>query len=343
MSQIVGGISMSHAPGIVGWPEDVEPQQLGRMNAAVARIAEYLDAVRPDVVVAFLDDHFENIFRSMAPTFAIPVAESHQGPADYFVKVLRMTEPIEVPGAPEFASELLRRTVHQGFDVTRMGRIDYGNNLMAVWNLLRPQNDIPVVPVMVNVYHPPLPTMNRAYELGQGVRAAIESMPGEERVVILSTGGLSHWPPIWLEHISDWPEPLKPYIERMRRYQFEGRKVLEEDPTLHRDMGIYERKMAELMPRPVVAPEWDQHFLSLIEKGDAAAVRALTYEDIEGNAGFGAHEVLNWAAGMGAMGGVAATVLNYEPVPEWICGMGFAIYDKPDPAQVPDGERGGRP
>ncbi|TDD92254.1 extradiol dioxygenase [Actinomadura rubrisoli] len=320
---------MSHAPGIVGWPEKVEENQLARISTAVDRIAGYLEDVRPDVVVAFLDDHFENIFRSMAPTFAIPVAESHQGPADYFVKVLRMDAPVEIPGAPEFAGQLLRQTVHAGFDVTRMGRIDYGNNLMAVWNLIRPQNDLPVVPIFVNVYHPPLPTMDRAYEFGAAVRRAIESMPGGERVLILSTGGLSHWPPIWLEHIQDWPEVMQPYLERIKRYQFEGRSVLKDDPKLFHDMGVYERLMADVMDKPVVAPEWDRHFLDLIAAGDAGAVRALTYGEIESNAGFGAHEVLNWAAGMGAMDGAPATVLNYEPVPEWICGMGFAIYDTP--------------
>jgi len=30
---------------------------------------------------------------------------------------------------------------------------------------------------------------------------------------------------------------------------------------------------------------------------------------------------------MGAIGGQPARVLNYEPVIEWICGMGFAVYD----------------
>jgi hypothetical protein len=94
------------------------------------------------------------------------------------------------------------------------------------------------------------------------------------------------------------------------------------------DLGRYEQMMAEVMGRPLVAPEWDQQFLDLIASGDAAAVRALTGPEIEAAAGFGAHEVLNWAAAMGAMNGAGATVLNYEAVPEWICGMGFAIYDK---------------
>lgn len=327
MNTIVGGISMSHAPGIIGWPETVAEERRKPMFAAIDRIGAYLEELRPDVVVAFLDDHFENIFRPMAPTFAIAVADSHQGPADHFVEVLRMEQPVEVPGAPELAKELLERSIAAGFDITRMGRIAYGNNLMAPWQLIRPQNDIPVVPIFVNVYHPPLPTMDRAYRLGQAVRSIVLETPGEHRVMILATGGLSHWPPIWLEHFQDWPPELQPFMARMKRYQTEGLQVLKDDPDLMVDLGKYEQLMAEVIDRPLVAPDWDRHFLDLIGAGDIDAVRALTYSEIESAAGFGAHEVLNWAAAMGALDGAKATVLNYEAVPEWVCGMGFAIYD----------------
>jgi 2,3-dihydroxyphenylpropionate 1,2-dioxygenase len=37
--------------------------------------------------------------------------------------------------------------------------------------------------------------------------------------------------------------------------------------------------------------------------------------------------MLNWMAVMGAMGGAKADVIGYEPVKEWICGMGYIAYD----------------
>lgn len=327
MNRIVAGISMSHAPGIIGWPETVPQAIRDRMFAAIDRIAAYLEAARPDVVVAFLDDHFENIYRSLAPTFAIGVAASHRGPADYFMAALRFTEQWQIQGYPDFASALLEHTVHHNFDVARMGSIDYGNNLMAPWPLIRPQNDIPVVPVFINVYHPPLPTMARAYAFGEAVRAAIEATAGDLRIAILATGGLSHWPPIWLEHVKEYDPLLAPYMKRIRRFQEEGRRVLQEDPNLMIDMGHYEREMARVMDHPLVNPEWDRKFLDAIARGDRGYVTDLSYADIEAEGGFGGLEVLCWAAGMGAMRGARATVLNYEPVREWICGMGFVIYD----------------
>lgn len=328
MNRVVAGISMSHAPGIIGWPETVEPEILERMFAAIRKIEQYLEQSKPDVVVAFTDDHFENIYRNLAPTFAIGVADSHQGPPDYFMEAMRFKEPWKISGAPDLAKALLEHTVRAGFDVARMGSVDYGNNIMAPWPLIRPSNDIPIVPIFVNVYHPPLPSMARAYAFGEAVRDAIEATPGDLRVAILATGGLSHWPPIWLEHIEEYHPVLQDYMQRVKRFQTEGRKVLEEYPDLMNQMGIYERKMAEVMEHPLVNPDWDREFLDKIERGDSEAVRAMTYEEIEERGGFGGLEVLNWAAAMGAMRGAKATVLNYEPVREWICGMGFAVYDR---------------
>ena len=53
---------------------------------------------------------------------------------------------------------------------------------------------IPIVPVALNTYFPPnQPRPRRCYELGRAIRAAVKSAPGNERVGILASGGLSHF------------------------------------------------------------------------------------------------------------------------------------------------------
>jgi len=49
-----------------------------------------------------------------------------------------------------------------------------------------------LVPIQVNVLQYPLPTALRCYKLGQSIRRAIESYPGDLDVAIVGTGGLSH-------------------------------------------------------------------------------------------------------------------------------------------------------
>jgi 2,3-dihydroxyphenylpropionate 1,2-dioxygenase len=329
MGNVVGAISMSHAPGATGWPDAPQKSMKQRLDAAHARLAHYLAEVRPDVIIAFLDDHFENLFRSLMPTFAIGIAPSHSGPADHMIKALLLDKKETLPGEPALAQSLLQELVRAGFDVARMGEVEYGNNLMVPLKLIRPQFDIPVVPIFINVFSPPLTSTARAYAFGASVRAIVDKLSCERRIAFLATGGLSHWPPIWLETS---PED-DAFLQRMKRYQTEGRAVLKDDPDLYTDLARYEIEMAAKnqfplnCQHPLVNADWDREFLSALGRGDIEYMRALTYDEVEAKGGHGAHEILNWIAVMGAMGGAPARIVAYEPVIEWICGMGYALYD----------------
>jgi Catalytic LigB subunit of aromatic ring-opening dioxygenase len=48
--------------------------------------------------------------------------------------------------------------------------------------------------VLLNTYFPPTqPTPRRCHRLGQAIRAAVESYPGDARIGIVGSGGLSHF------------------------------------------------------------------------------------------------------------------------------------------------------
>ena len=327
MPRVTAGIAMSHAPGMIGWPETIGEAERRRMETACARIATYLDERRPDVLIAFLDDHFEQMYRSLTPTFAIGVADKHSGPPEYWQPVLRMDGAKDIPGSPRLAEHLLRETVHAGFDVARVGPVEYGNNLIVVMELIRKAYDIPVIPVFINVYTPPLPTMRRAYAFGQAIRAAVDAYGEDIDVGFLATGGLSHSPPIWLEHVHGGrEEEFHPYLQNIKRFQHEGRAVLSEIPDLMMQMAELEQDMMRTSNEPLTNPEWDLAFLDVITSGDANRIREMSYDEIEAGGGFGAHEVLNWAALMGAMNGAPATLVDYQSVPEWITGIGYMTY-----------------
>jgi 2,3-dihydroxyphenylpropionate 1,2-dioxygenase len=265
MAQVVGGIGISHAPGWLAWPEAAPPAQKRAVADATARVARYLDDARPDFIVALLDDHFENLYRSLMPTFAIGVAEAHSGPADYWMEALGMTEKLVFPGVQEVAGELLEGMIAQNFDVARAGAFEFGNNVLVPWTYIRPQNDIPIIPVMINIFTPPLPRMERAYAFGQALRRAIEALPGDKRVVVMATGGLSHWPPFWMEH----HDQQDPFLHRMQRYQTEGRAVLESDANLMVDLAAYEIEMAATSNRLLVNDVWDRAFLDALARRPA--------------------------------------------------------------------------
>ena len=124
----------------------------------------------------------------------------------------------------------------------------------------------------------------------------------------------------------------------MKRYQTEGRHVALEDTELYSDLARYEVVMASKMQfpigyqHPLVNEAWDREVLDAFERGDVESLRAMTFDSIEAGGGHGGHEVLNWIAVMGAMKGAPAEILAYEPVPEWIGGMGYIAYG-PDTAR----------
>ena len=315
----VGALSVSHAPGILGWPDDVTDVEHKSVFEAFEDLKETVEAAGPDVIIAFLDDHFENHFRSLMPSVSVGVADRHSGPGEHLLKLLKFDKPQSIDGAKELAEHILRTVVGDGIDAARMSSAEFGNNLMVPLKLIRPAGDIPIIPVYINVFTPPLITMERAYQLGAAVRKAVEGRP--ERVMFWATGGLSHWPPIW--------EPSREsndFLARMKTFQNEGRSYLERDPDLWTDVGPYEIEMAQQMGDACVSPDWDREFLRLLSAGDMAGLFAWTYDDVEKGGGHGGHEILNWMAVAGAMNGAPCEVLTYQPTPAWICGTGAVRY-----------------
>ncbi len=59
MAKIVTALSMSHAPGVLGWPDAPSDAMKTSIAAAHAECARRLQEAKPDVIIAFLDDHFE--------------------------------------------------------------------------------------------------------------------------------------------------------------------------------------------------------------------------------------------------------------------------------------------
>jgi 2,3-dihydroxyphenylpropionate 1,2-dioxygenase len=55
-----------------------------------------------------------------------------------------------------------------------------------------PERAVPIVPLYVNVYLPPQPTPRRCYAWGRALRAILDARP--ERVALLASGGMSHYP-----------------------------------------------------------------------------------------------------------------------------------------------------
>jgi 2,3-dihydroxyphenylpropionate 1,2-dioxygenase len=313
-------MAMSHAPGLMSLPDAIPQDQQDELTRGFARLRETLEEAQPDVLIAFVNDHFENFFGALMPAFTVSTGGEHFGPPRHYEKWLGM-ERRSIPAARDYAKDVLTTTLERGFDTAQMDApYEFGHNLVAPLLAVRPEFDIPVVPIVTNVFTPPLAPPWRSYDLGLAVREVIERRP--ERVALIATGALSHWPPFWYE---DSPED-DAFLQRMRRFQTGGLGVLEQDPNLWVDLGIREEEMAASDMR-LINPEWDRAVLAALERGDHRWFRDLDHDEIEEHGGNGGHEIRNWISLVAAMGDHQAHALAYVEAAEWMCGMGLVSYE----------------
>ena len=192
MAELIGQISTSHVPAIGG---------------AIARrlqqdpywkpffdgyppVRQWLARNRPDVVVVVYNDHGLNFFLDKMPTFAIGAAESYISADEGWG--IPIIEPVR--GDADLSWAIIEGVIAEEFDVSTCQEMSMDHAVTIPLQLLWPDGPAPVrvVPVSVNTVQHPAPSPARCLKFGQAIGRAIAAFPGKARVLVLSTGGLSH-------------------------------------------------------------------------------------------------------------------------------------------------------
>lgn len=79
----------------------------------------------------------------------------------------------------------------RGVDFAYSNELTIDHSIIVPMLFVRPEMDIPIVPILTNCIAPPLPRPKRFYEVGKAIRAAIDSLPTNKRVGVLVSGHLS--------------------------------------------------------------------------------------------------------------------------------------------------------
>jgi len=192
MGQIVSAIATVHAPQLFVRPPSEVPEQMDADIAAMRLMGKDLDEVKPDVIIVIGSDHLETFFLSAVPTFAVIAGDYSRASfagKDYKLKT-------HLP----FAEDMLDKLVQAEFDITYSQDAVMGHSFAAVYEWIIEDRQIPVVPIFLNTYLPPLPTPRRCEKLGKELAKIIAGRP--ERVAIIASGGMSHYPGTW-----KYPQP----------------------------------------------------------------------------------------------------------------------------------------
>jgi len=192
MGKIVAAVATVHAPQLFVRPPTEVPEQLDADIAAMRQIGKDIEDAKPDLAIIIGSDHLETFFLSSVPTFAVVAGEySHAHFANR-----NWDLPVHLP----FADYMLEKLVQRGFDMAYSQDAILGHSFAAVYEWVIEGRKIPVVPIFVNTYLPPLPSPQRCVALGKAIAEIVAERP--ERVAIIASGGLSHYPGTW-----KYPQP----------------------------------------------------------------------------------------------------------------------------------------
>jgi aromatic ring-opening dioxygenase catalytic subunit (LigB family) len=266
MGELVWAACVSHAGGQLRVRRSAtEQERMDRVYAGWAELRASLAAARPDVLVVVGTDHLQSFTVDQMPIFSI-------GRGDRFPTWGEFgTRELELPGAGELGDLVHADLVAAGFDVSGCAEMRLDHAYACPLELLGADGELPILPLSINTFAPPLPPLARCRQLGEALGAALRAQELAPRVALVATGGISH--------AIGTPDA--------------GR----------------------------IDPEWDAWFLELFAAGDVEALDAITQEELERGAGFGAGEVRCWMAVLGATGALGARPLLYEPVQAWITGI----------------------
>jgi aromatic ring-opening dioxygenase catalytic subunit (LigB family) len=191
MADVVIGIAASHAPNLANpsLMTGVKEAQYAAVKAGFARARTLLEQARPDAIVIFSTDHFDRCFYDNLPPFLVAVGEEAEGPVNEWLKIPK----VKLRVAGELGRFLVSEGLEHGVDFASSADLPLDHAEVVPLSYLTPNWDVSIVPIVVNAFAPPMPSLKRCVHVGAFVREAIERWPEQKRVAVIGTGGLSHW------------------------------------------------------------------------------------------------------------------------------------------------------
>src|SRR5579884_3639879 len=193
MANIVAVLATTHHPFFYRAstaPPESRPDFADEWVSKVLAYRETLTRANPDVLVMVGSDHFHQLFYDNMPQFLIGKAPFYD--ANYYNEEREFGLPrMGLRGHEELSAFLLREGLDAGFDFAFSNELRVDHSITCPIITLRPQADLPIVPVYTNIFAPPLPQPTRFVQLGQAIRAMVEAWPSDLRVAIIGTGHLS--------------------------------------------------------------------------------------------------------------------------------------------------------
>ena len=193
MAKIIGGIATSHIPaiGIAMDRGETDTAYWKDFFDGYPPVRNWMHEKQPDIAIIFYNDHGLGFFLDNKPTFAIGAAAQYDNEDEGW----GIKEIPPVTGETELSWHIVNELIEHDFDPSVCQELKMDHSLSVPIKLMYPDHDythLKVIPVAINCERHPMPKPSRCYAFGQAIGRAVASYGGDEKVVVMGTGGLSH-------------------------------------------------------------------------------------------------------------------------------------------------------
>ncbi len=194
---------------------EVCQQRHARCQKAIQKLNDLYEDHQPDLAIVVGNDQMEVFTNEHVPAFAVfwgPYVEGIPRTPEFLAKLqpgiaraeLDRTPSVytQYPCSPELGRHVIETAISENFDVSQMTRLstgEIGSNAAPhaygfVYRRVMRDHVVPHVPIFVNTFYPPnQPSAGRCYDFGRMLARAIASWPGDQKVVVIASGGLTHF------------------------------------------------------------------------------------------------------------------------------------------------------
>ncbi len=191
MAQIVSIIGITHNPFMPRlFKQAQQPPGAAKVKERIAMMRQKLAEAKVDVLVCIGNDHLHQFFMDNMPAFMIGKMEQYDG--TFYDEEREFGLPkCKLQGDLDVSDAIMEGAFDRGVDFSYSNELTIDHSIVVPMMFVRPEMDIPIVPILTNCIAPPMPRAKRYFEVGKAIRAAIDSLPSNKRIGVLVSGHLS--------------------------------------------------------------------------------------------------------------------------------------------------------
>src|SRR6201992_317643 len=184
MAELVAILATTHHPFYYATsklPPDEAPRFAAEWVRKMKAYRQTLTRARPDVLVMVGSDHFHQLWLDNMPQFLVGKAPFYD--ANWYNEEREFGLPrMLLQGDENLSGHILRQGLDKGFDLAFSNELRIDHSITCPIITLRPEADLPIVPIYTNIFAPPLPQPKRFVHLWRTVRERGRTPPRPGRV-----------------------------------------------------------------------------------------------------------------------------------------------------------------